>query len=140
MLLEKLVEAKWLPEVCATIEHAQISYNMTGWLCAHWRRGQSSTVSAGQCTRDQCSCRCCVAQVVGRPNDVAAAEATLARLQERQQGAEGGMGHSARFGAPDQAMTKAITKCLQVSRNASNRSQVLDSMLKRSLHCSACAG
>ena len=53
-------------------------------------------------------------QVVGRPDDVAAAEATLAKLQERQQGSEGVEGHTARFGAPDQAMTKAITKCLQV--------------------------
>lgn len=55
-----------------------------------------------------------LAQVVGKPNDVASAEATLAQLQERQQQSQGGAGQPARFGAPEQPMTKAINKCLQV--------------------------
>ena len=55
-------------------------------------------------------------QVDGAKLDsVAAAEAAVAGVQQRQQESSGtGTSYDARFGPQDQAMTKAITKCLQV--------------------------
>ena len=55
-------------------------------------------------------------QVDGAKLDsVAAAEAAVAGVQQRQQESSGtGTSYEARFGSQDQAMTKAITKCLQV--------------------------
>lgn len=53
--------------------------------------------------------------MAGKPDDVASAEAALARLQQRQQQSlEAETSLAARFGAPDQSMTKALTRCLQV--------------------------
>lgn len=57
-----------------------------------------------------------LAQVAGKPDDVEAAQAALAQLQQRrEQSREAGTSLEARFGAPDQSMTKALTRCLQVA-------------------------
>ena len=56
-------------------------------------------------------------QVTGRLDDVATAQAALAQMQQKQQQSlVGGMVLEAKFGGPDQSMTKALTRCLQVDQ------------------------
>lgn len=63
-------------------------------------------------------------QVAGKPNDVASAEAALAQMRQQQQRSiEAGTSSEARFGAADQSMTKALTRCLQV--DTQNQSAIL---------------
>ena len=54
-------------------------------------------------------------QISGQPATIAEAEKALLEIRERQEnGEENDRTIDARYGSPDQAITKSLTRCLQV--------------------------